>query len=83
MINDASYEPDLAMISKVAFQQGITLLAMGIDSGMGLSAQLQAKLNLINKDKTTLVPSLNGINVQGTAFLITNIANIGRSSCLH
>lgn len=79
MINDASYEPDLAMISKVAFQQGITLLAMGINSGMGISAQLQAKLNLISKDRTTLVPSLNGINVQGTAFLITNIANIGRS----
>jgi hypothetical protein len=34
MINDASYEPDLAMISKVAFQQGITLLAMGINSGV-------------------------------------------------
>ena len=56
MINDASYEPDLAMISKVAFQQGITLLAMGINSGMGISAQLQAKLNLITtKQNTTMM----------------------------
>ena len=72
LVNDASFEADLDVMARVAFQQGITLLALGISSDK--TSVLDSKLSLISSDKKTIV-TINGLN---TTFLNQNIGNMGK-----
>lgn len=73
LVNDATNEPNLRLIAQFAYQQGITLFAIGIDYGQ---QNLEMKLAQISPNGYMKLP-LNQLNVMGMNFLITNFMAMG------